>query len=93
MTVDRTEFGKFTTSALHGFGTRGLTASETFHKVGKWATVPRASQQELIQVADSGARCLTASKWVLHLGYIKYSMKIIVVNTLFHWVVQVFGSL
>lgn len=32
--ADRTEFGKFTPTGLHGFGTRSLTAAETF-KGGK----------------------------------------------------------
>lgn len=44
MAADREEFGKFALSALHGFGTKGLTASETLEDVGKWATVLQESQ-------------------------------------------------
>lgn len=44
MTADREEFGKFTLSALHGFGTQGLTASETLEEVGNWAAVLQGSQ-------------------------------------------------
>lgn len=55
MMADKTEFGKFMPSALHGFGTKGLTASETFEEVGKWATVPQTSQSELIQTVNDNA--------------------------------------
>lgn len=37
-------------NALHGFGTKGLSASATCKEVGNWAIVPQASQQELIHI-------------------------------------------
>lgn len=42
-----------------------IQARETFEEVGKWATVPQASQEELIQKVNGNARCLTGSKRVL----------------------------
>lgn len=53
MTADRAEFGDFTRSSLDRFGTKGLKAREACEEVGKWATVPRASQWELFQVVNN----------------------------------------
>lgn len=50
MMADRTEFDAFTLSGSYGFATKGLPASKTLEEVGKWATVPKASQWELINI-------------------------------------------